>query len=55
MQVLRFPFVVLSALFLLATSALAQQVDPDTRVPIGPGGYRGLLGSPICCARAEFR
>jgi len=47
MQVLRFPFVVLSALFLLATSALAQQVDPDTRVPIGPGGYRGLLGSPI--------
>ena len=42
---LRFPFAAFLALLLVATGAQAQQVDPDTRLPIGPGGYRGLFSS----------
>jgi lipoprotein-anchoring transpeptidase ErfK/SrfK len=44
-QYFRLPLAVLSMLLLLTGGTPAQQVDPDTRLPIGPGGYRGLFSS----------
>jgi lipoprotein-anchoring transpeptidase ErfK/SrfK len=44
-QSVRFLFAILSGL-LIATGAQAQvQIDRDTGLPIGPGGYRGLFSS----------
>jgi lipoprotein-anchoring transpeptidase ErfK/SrfK len=43
------------AAFFAATPASAQQIDRDTGLPIGPGGYRGiLLGSPVARTTVSF-
>ncbi len=49
-----FTALVLAALF-GATAVQAQQIDRDTGLPIGPGGYRGiLLGSPVARQTVAF-
>ena len=57
----KFPFLTALALMaLLAGGASAQdnmQIDRDTGLPIGPGGYRGALfggGSPVARATVSF-
>jgi lipoprotein-anchoring transpeptidase ErfK/SrfK len=40
---------------LVAAAAQADQIDRDTGLPIGPGGYRGLMfGSPVARQQVTF-